>query len=116
VLLVVAGLLEKLLMQTAKEEPEIRELFQDSGLQDLTKCIIVTNPRHVGAGAYADVFETELLQLPSQQPKKVPSPSHGIKGKIEVICLQVAVKVLKIYQEHVDAKDGMKLAQIRRVN
>jgi hypothetical protein len=66
-----AGLFENLLAQTAKEEPKIREFFQNSGAQDLTDHIIVTNALHVGSGGYADVFETDLLRPPSQQPKKV---------------------------------------------
>ncbi|KIM37381.1 hypothetical protein M413DRAFT_273643 [Hebeloma cylindrosporum] len=89
-------LFDNLLMRTAKEEPEIREFFQGSGLEDLTDYIILGDARHVATGGYADVFETGLLRPQSEQPRKV------------------AVKVLRINQGHLDAEDGKKLSLIRR--
>ena len=90
-------------------------MFQGSGLEDLTDAIIVTDARHVATGGYADVFETGLLR-PHSEPKKVEFQFLGINGKNESTPSKVAVKVLRINQGHLDAEDGKKLSQIRRVN
>lgn len=102
-------------MRTAKEEPEIREFFRGSGLEDLTDYIIVADARHVATGGYADVFETGFLRPHSEQPKKVEFQFRSIKGKNKEIPFKVAVKVLRINQGHLDAEDGKKLFRIRRV-
>ena len=108
-------LFDNLLTRTAKEEPKIRELFQDSGLEDLTDIIIVTDARHVATGGYSDVFETGLLRSHSEEPKKVEFLFLSIEGRNEVIPSKVAVKVLRINQGVLDAEDGKKLSQIRTV-
>ena len=65
-------LFDRLLVRTAREEPEIREFFQRSGLEDLTERILINDARYVGTGGYADVFEAGLLGPPShKEPKKV---------------------------------------------
>ena len=106
-------LFDHLLARTAREEPVIREFFQRSGLEDLTERILINDVHHVGTGGYADVFEAGLLGPPShREPKKVEFQFHSMKGKNEAIPSKVAVKVLRINKEQLDAEDRGKLSRI----
>ncbi|KDR71882.1 hypothetical protein GALMADRAFT_783839 [Galerina marginata CBS 339.88] len=87
------SLFHNLLVRTAEEAPEIKEFYNQTSLEDLTDCIMVSDARYVDFGGYATVYETNLVR-PHLAPRKV------------------AVKVLRIYQNQVD--DNVKLSTIRR--